>query len=51
MNPSDTLVYCMYSGCDRFAQDISVMTGRTVPATLRLVWSIIIPFFIMVSKR
>ena len=37
------------TGTDRFAKDIEMMTGRSVSGILRLVWSVVIPSFVIVS--
>lgn len=40
---------CWFYGTDRFAYDIEMMTGRYVSGLLRFMWSIIIPFFVILT--
>ena len=43
LNPS------FLTGTDRFARDIEMMTGRYVSGLMRLMWSVFVPFFTIVS--
>ena len=43
------MCYMFFSGTDRFATDIVMMTGRRVSPPLRVMWMIVIPVFVMVS--
>ena len=40
----------LLSGTDRFARDIEMMTGRYVSGLMRLMWSVFVPFFTIVSS-
>lgn len=40
---------CWFYGTDRFSRDIEMMTGRYVSVVLRIMWSIIIPVFVIIT--
>ncbi|WAR17586.1 SC6A9-like protein [Mya arenaria] len=45
----EIVAVCWVYGTDRFANDIMLMTGREVSVALRVMWTIVIPFFVIYS--
>ncbi|KAL4232818.1 hypothetical protein ACF0H5_007504 [Mactra antiquata] len=45
----ECIALCWIYGTDRFARDIYIMTGRDVSTVLRIMWSIVIPIFIIIT--
>ncbi|WAR17739.1 SC6A5-like protein, partial [Mya arenaria] len=43
----EIVAVCWVYGTDRFANDIRMMTGREVSVALRVMWTILIPFFVV----
>ncbi|WAR17587.1 SC6A6-like protein [Mya arenaria] len=47
----EIVAVCWVYGTDRFANDIKLMTGREVSVALRVMWTLVIPFFVIRLRK